>query len=150
MINIFDSNDAQNIVARIENLQHDTQAQWGKMSVDQMIAHLNVGFDMAFTDKYPKPGFFGKIFLKLVVKNAVVGPKPYPKNSRTAPAFIISDKRDFEKEKSKLVAYIRQVESLGSQHFENKDYPSFGALTSQEWNNMFSKHINHHLTQFGV
>jgi len=26
---------------------------------------------------------------------------------------------------------------------------SFGPLSKTEWNNMFYKHLNHHLTQFG-
>jgi hypothetical protein len=38
--------------------------------------------------------------MKLFVKNIVVGEKPYAKNSRTAPEFIIANQRDFEKEKS--------------------------------------------------
>ena len=27
---------------------------------------------------------------------------------------------------------------------------TLGKLKSQEWNNMFYKHLDHHLTQFGV
>jgi len=35
---------------------------------------------------------------------------------------------------------------LETTHFHNKESHSFGALTSQEWNNLFAKHLNHHLT----
>ncbi len=150
MQNLFTPNGAQAIINRINNLTPSTQAQWGKMNVAQMLAHCNVAYDMSLTDKYTKPGSFKKFLLKMFVKKAVVGPKPYPKNGRTAPEFIIADERDFEVEKKKLVDYIHQVQKLGGPHFNGKESHSFGPLTENEWNTMFSKHLDHHLTQFGV
>ena len=102
MKNLFDRKEADQIIERINKLSPETQPHWGKMNVDQVLAHLNVAYDMAFTDKYPRPGAFQKFMLKLFVKNAVVGPKPYPKNSRTAPHFVISDERDFEAEEKEI------------------------------------------------
>ncbi len=86
----------------------------------------------------------------MFVKAPVVGPKPYPKNGRTAPEFIIADPRDFEAEKIKLINYLKKTQQLGTDHFQNRESHSFGPLTSNEWNVLFSKHIDHHLTQFGV
>ena len=110
----------------------------------------NVAYDMAFTNMYPKATGLKRFMLKLFVKSQVVGPKPYPKNGRTAPQFIVSDERDFNTEKKKLVNHLRKTYELGESHFENKESNSFGKLTSREWNVMFSKHIDHHFTQFGV
>jgi len=115
-----------------------------------MLAHCNVAFDMAYTDKYPKAGGLKKIMLKLFVKNAVVGPKPYPKNGRTAPEFIIEGSRDYNQEKQILIDYIKKTNALGASSFEGKENINFGALTSNEWNTMFSKHMDHHFNQFGV
>jgi hypothetical protein len=42
------------------------------------------------------------------------------------------------------------VASLGKEHFEGKESLSFGPMTAQEWNNLFYKHLDHHLNQFGV
>jgi ectoine hydroxylase-related dioxygenase (phytanoyl-CoA dioxygenase family) len=53
-------------------------------------------------------------------------------------------------EKERLIGFIRQVQALGAQHFDGKESHSFGVLNSKEWNNMFYKHLNHHLEQFGV
>lgn len=150
MKNLFNAQEANEAIARIENLTASTTPQWGKMSVAQMLAHVNVAYDMAHTDQYPKAGGFKKFMLKLLVKGAVVGPKPYAKNSRTAPEFIISDTRDFEVEKTKLINYLKKTQELGESHFQNKESNSFGPLTSAEWNVLFAKHLDHHLTQFGV
>jgi len=150
MKNVFNTSDVEEIKNRINALSPETKGQWGKMSVDQMLAHLNVTYDMAYTDKYKKPGAIGKFFLKLFVKKAVVGPKPYPKNGKTAPVFIITGSRNFEEEKKKLIDYIDKTQGLGKSHFENRESHSFGPLSSGEWNIMFAKHLDHHLTQFGV
>ena len=43
-----------------------------------------------------------------------------------------------------------KTQELGEAHFEGKESHSFGPLNKTEWNNMFYKHADHHLTQFGV
>ncbi len=88
--------------------------------------------------------------IKLFAKNAVVGPKPYKKNSRTSPIFIISDQREFEIEKKRLIAHLQKTHQLGSDHFQGKESHAFGPLSANEWNTLFSKHLDHHLQQFGV
>lgn len=80
----------------------------------------------------------------------VVGDKPYPKNVPTAPAFLIKTDRDFELEKKRLVEFIRRTKQQGEQYFDGKPSHSFGPLTIKEWKTLFYKHLDHHLTQFGV
>ncbi|MBY5951574.1 DUF1569 domain-containing protein [Algoriphagus marincola] len=150
MQNIFDPSTTSELIARIESLKPDSQPLWGKMSVDQMLAHCSVAYEMDYTDKHPKPNALMRFLLKTFVKSGVVNEKPYPKNARTAPVFIIADRRDFEKEKNQLIDYLKKTQELGAQHFEGKESPSFGPMTAQEWNNLFYKHLDHHLTQFGV
>lgn len=150
MQNIFDSNGAQAMIERVNNLNASTTPQWGKMNVSQMLAHCCVAYEMTYETKHPKPGAFQRFLLKTFVKSTVVGPKPYPKNSRTAPVFVIEDERNFEAEKSRLVNYIEKTQQLGASHFEQKESHSFGPLSTEEWNMMFAKHLDHHLTQFGV
>lgn len=148
--NIFTRSVTDDLIGRINKLQSDTQPKWGKMSVAQMLAHCCVTYEMVYEDKHPKPGGFQKFILKAFVKGIVVSEKPYKHNSRTAPAFLITDPRVFENEKTRLAAYLNKTEQLGIAHFDNKESHSFGPLTKLEWNNMFYKHLDHHLSQFGV
>jgi Protein of unknown function (DUF1569) len=150
MENIFTTEISSKTINRIQNLTSSTQAKWGKMSVDQMLAHCNVTYEMTFEDIHPKPNFLKTFMLKMFVKNLVVNETPYKPNGRTAPEFIITGGKDFEKEKTRLISYINKAQQLGESHFEGKDSHSFGKLSSSEWNNMFIKHLNHHLSQFGV
>lgn len=148
MKNLFTKVVNEEVIKRIESLSPKTQASWGKMSVSQMLAHCCVTYEMVYTDKHPKPNAFVKMMLKLFVKNAVVSNKPYSKNGRTAPQFIISDEREFETEKKRLIDYMIKTQELGEKYFDGKESHSFGKLTVSEWNNSFYKHLDHHLTQF--
>lgn len=150
MKNIFSKEITNEVIARIEKLSSKTQSNWGKMSVSQMLAHCCVTYEMIYTDKHPKPNKFLKMMLKLFVKNAVVSEKPFSKNGKTAPQFIISDEREFETEKKRLIDFLVKTQELGANYFDGKESHSFGKLTKNEWNNSFYKHINHHLVQFGV
>ncbi len=148
--NIFSPEIANAVIGRIQQLTPQTQPQWGKMNVAQMLAHCNVAYEMTFENIHPKPGIFMRWMLKALVKSGVTNEVPYKKNVRTAPAFLITDERDFNKEKTRLIQYIEKCVSLGAAHFDGKESHSFGNMNSTEWNNMFYKHLNHHLGQFGV
>lgn len=150
MKNIFDPPVTAELISRINQLKPETPALWGKMTVDQMLAHCCVAYEMAFTNKHPKPNAFLRFLLKAFVKKGVVNEVPYSKNIRTAPAFIITERKSFEEEKARLITYLEHTLSLGRDHFEGKESLSFGPMTAQEWNNQFYKHLDHHLTQFGV
>ncbi|RTE53449.1 DUF1569 domain-containing protein [Arenibacter aquaticus] len=150
MENIFKEEVVAKVIDRINQLSPKSTPEWGKMNVAQMLAHCNVPYEMVYTDKHPKPKGLMKLMLKLFVKKSVVSEKPYKKNSRTAPAFLIIDERDFEKERKRLIDHLKKTQELGEAHFHNKESHSFGPLTKEEWNNLFYKHLNHHLVQFRV
>ncbi|WP_018629658.1 DUF1569 domain-containing protein [Niabella aurantiaca] len=150
MTDIFSPEGAQYMISRIEQLTPESKPLWGKMSVDQMLAHLCVMYETVYTEKHPKPKGFLKWIMKTFIKKAVVNEVPYKRNIRTAPHFLITGPHDFEKEKERLTGYIRQTEELGEAYFDGKASHSFGDLTKAEWNNLFAKHLDHHLTQFAV
>ena len=150
MKNIFDPAVTEELTQRIGALTPETRPLWGKMNAAQVMAHLSVSYEMLYEDRHPKPGPALRFFLRAFVKRAVVGEKPYPRSTRTAPAFVIADERDFEKERARLLGFIERTRALGPEHFEGHESLSFGLLTTAEWNNLFYKHLDHHLTQFGV
>ncbi|MBZ4034995.1 DUF1569 domain-containing protein [Flavobacterium sp. 17A] len=150
MQNIFLKEDCDEFISRINKLTPNTQPLWGKMSVDQMLAHCNVTYEMVYDNIHEKPNGFMRFLLKSFVKKKVVDESFYPKNIRTAPQFIINGDRNFQLEKVRLISYINKTLELGKDNFEGKESLSFGKLSSNEWNNMFAKHLDHHLCQFGV
>jgi len=150
MKNVFDPAVTAELIHRIEELTPQSPALWGKMSVDQMLAHCCVAYEMAFTDKHPKANPVMRFLLKNFVKKGVVNEVPYKKNLPTAPAFLIKNEKNFAEEKGRLIAFLEQTLAAGEPGFEGKESPSFGPMTAKEWNNLLYKHLDHHLTQFGV
>ena len=150
MKNIFDPTVTDEIITRINQLKPDSQPLWGKMSVAQMLAHCNVTYETVYEDKHKKPNPLMKLILKTFVKKIVVDDTPYKRNNPTAPHYIISDSKDFEIEKKRLIDYIIKTQQLGESYFDKKESHSFGLLSVKEWNTMFYKHLDHHLNQFGV
>jgi hypothetical protein len=148
--NIFSKEVTDSIIQRINQIQPHSQPLWGTMSASKMMTHCCVIYEYTFEKselrQNPIMVFVLRTFLKKLVTNEV----PYKKNSQTAPQFIIKDEKDFEREKNRLIQYIQKVQELGENHFDGKYYYSFGNMTKTEWNNMFYKHLDHHLKQFGV
>ena len=103
MKNIFDKAVKDEVLERINKLSPTTEQKWGKMTPAQMLAHCNVTYEMAYENIHKKPNPFMKFMLKLLIKQTVVGPKPYKKGSQTAPQFLIKEDKDFEKEKKRLI-----------------------------------------------
>lgn len=150
MKNIFDQSVSNEVVARINTLTPTTPANWGKMNVSQMLAHCNVTYELVYDNTHPKPNAFMKFIMTALIKKSVVNETPYKHNGSTAPMFVIKSDKDFNAEKARLINYINKAQQDGATFFEGKESHGFGKLTTQEWNNMFYKHLNHHLTQFGV
>jgi hypothetical protein len=148
--NIFQKSVSDSVIQRIESLNPTTKANWGKMNVSQMLAHCNVSFEMVYTTKHKKPNAFLKFIFKMIVKNKVVTETPYQHSGKTAPEFVIVGSRDFDIEKTRLINHITKTQELGESHFDNKESHSFGKLSKTEWSNLFYKHLDHHLTQFGA
>ncbi len=150
MESIWNDTYVGDMTARIGKLTPDTRPLWGKMAVSQMLAHCNVSYELAYENKHPKPNAVLRFILKLLVKPTVVNDKPYKPGSPTGSQFRIKDTRDFTAEKARLLGYIRKTRDLSEAHFNGREYHSFGPLTVKEWNNLFAKHLDHHLRQFGA
>lgn len=151
MKNVFDQTDTVHYIKRINTLTEDSFPKWGTMSVDKMLAHCNVTYELIYEqEKHKKPSFITKWMLRRFVKPKVTNEIPYKPNLPTAAVYVITNDKSFLEEKKRLIGFIQKTQQLGASAFEGKESYSFGRLTSIEWNNMMAKHLDHHLSQFGV
>lgn len=143
---LLDDETYVGVCRRIESLTPDTVGQWGKMDVAQMLAHcaevLEVTNGKALTGT---PWFFR--LLGPLVKKAITSGSPYRKNSPTHQQFVMTDARDFERERARLLAVLAALHSAGPRPFR---HPIFGQMTAEEVGWSAYKHLDHHLQQFGV
>ena len=151
---IFSRPVVDGLITRIDRITPESRQLWGKMNAAQMLAHCSKPYDTlydaAYQAKYPPHTGVMRFLLKLLVKPTVVGPKPYKRDTRTAPSYVVTEERDLRTERNKLVGYLNTVQTAGRSTYEGKMSYSFGPLTADEWNVLFYKHLDHHLRQFGV
>ena len=148
MESIFEPGSCAAILQRIEKLQPDTAAQWGKMNVSQMLAHCQVPIECALGDRQQKQSLFGKLFGP-ITKKQMLKDTPFKKNLPTDASFVVKDQRNFEKEKQSLKTLIQRLSSADTALIIQRPHPFFGKLTAEELGKLTWKHLDHHLQQFG-
>ncbi|MEO8235926.1 MAG: DUF1569 domain-containing protein, partial [Flavobacterium sp.] len=87
-------------------------------------------------------------FLGKMLKNKVFN-SDFGKNSPTAKEFIFTDKYDFEASRNELIKNFSRF-AEGTQSIKITNHPFWGKMTSEDWNKLMWKHVDHHLRQFGV
>ena len=150
MNNFFEPAQRQQIVDRLQKLQAGATRQWGKMDAAQMCAHCAAAMEVAAGDVPKSQMFIGKLVSPLVKGTVLRSEKPLSKNSPTDPTFVVSDTRDFEKEKARLLAIMQRFYAAGQAAADGRVHSFFGRLTGGEWGVMMWKHLDHHLRQFGA
>ncbi len=147
MKSFFEEDAYSEVTSRIHQLNENASAQWGKMSVGQMVWHcqgpLNIMLEK--NDYGMKPNWLVKVFFKKSLYND----KPWRKNLPTAKFLKPAEDKNLDEERKQLIALIDEAYS----HREKdswKPHPGFGYFTKQQWGQMQYKHLDHHLRQFGV
>jgi hypothetical protein len=151
MKNLLDKDAQVEIVARIHRLDIHAQRLWGKMEPDQMLAHCTKPFEMVNSNTPVKMILMGRILTLLPgFKARYYNDVPWQHNLPTAPDFVITEKKDLEKEKAGLIAAIEQFVATAPTRTVLQVHPLFGKLTNEQWGKGLYKHVDHHLRQFGV
>jgi hypothetical protein len=149
MKSLFQKEIVEEITVRIDKLSPQTQRQWGKMNVNQMLAHCTVGMETAMGEKFLRSSIFLRIVGSLF-KSMTTNNKPFRKGSPTHKGFIIGDTAGFDKEKQNLLNLINKFNLGGKAMCTTNPHSFFGKLTPTQWGSLMYKHIDHHLKQFGV
>jgi hypothetical protein len=150
MRNLFNPTDVNTMIGRINKLTPETQRLWGKMTVDQMLAHLNVAMETVNGNHVMKNApLFARMIGKMM-KKGVLSEKQWRKGSPTDKSYIITDKRNFEEEKTKTIAALNEFLAGGPEKCTRHPHPFFGSLSPEEWAIFQWNHMDHHLRQFGV
>ena len=149
MNNLFDKDVYTEISNRINSLTPESQRQWGKMNVAQMLAHCKEAFKVPLS-KVKMPRMFIGLLIGWAFKKKLYNDEPWKKKLPTAPNFIIKNERDFETEKQELTGLINQFHNSGPDKVGRFPHPMFGTLTTRQWGKSMYKHLNHHLKQFNA
>lgn len=135
---------------RIARLTPDSERQWGKMDVAQMLAHCSAAIELAEGKVTPPRILLGRLLGPLAKKSLIVQGKPMMRNAKTEKSALVMDKRDFVVERERLRESIDRFASGGPGICTKHPHFFFGPLTPNEWAALMYQHLDHHLRQFGV
>ncbi len=150
MNTIFDKNTREDLMSRIEQINEDKKAKWGKMNVFQMLRHNTYwnGWILGTEDHIYKQAFMGRIFGKIALKSMIKDAKPFDKNIPTSEQFKPNvSNGDLASEKSRWISLVKAYENYNNPNFIH-DF--FGKMTKEQIGILVYKHTDHHLRQFGV
>ncbi len=144
--------DIAEVTSRIRKVSQTSPRQWGRMSVHQMICHLNDSFRVAMGDR---PAVLTARWLQRTVLKwmALYLPLPWPEGIKTAPEVNQlaggTQPIDFLKDHMDLLALLEHF-TQSQRHFQWQAHPTFGVMSEKEWLRWGYLHIDHHLRQFGA
>jgi len=148
MNDLFNPDEVEALIKRIDSLTPDANAVWGKMNAAQALAHCVPPLEIAIGDRSMKRGWIGILFGGMARKK-LLKETPFDRNMPTAPSFKVTDSRDLAREKERVTSLVKRFTEAGRAGLEGKIHPFFGALTPEEWSHLQWKHLDHHLRQFG-
>jgi hypothetical protein len=146
-INFFDDNNFQMLMARLNKIQPNAARIWGKMTVVQMLHHLNlaIGSGLGFYQLPNTSTWVSRTIVKWTVLKIL---KRLPINIFTAkPLQVAASNLNFEEEKKQLIAVLSKAYSTTS----DADWGAhtyFGEMNRKDWGNLIMIHCNHHFQQF--
>jgi hypothetical protein len=150
MKTIFDRSTRDELITRINSLQENFQALWGKMNVYQMTKHCAIWNEWVLGKNNPiyKQEFLGKIFGRLALTINTKDDRPMSKNMPAGNAFTVKESDgDFVDQKERWQLLLAEYEHFSNERFVH-DF--FGKMTTEQIGIFTFKHNDHHLRQFGV
>jgi hypothetical protein len=149
MKTLADPADRREIEARLASLTPDDRAEWGKMSVHQMICHLGEAYRCALGQKHAAPArrhLPAPVMKWIALRAPITWPHGFPSPPEIAQDRYGTPPVEFTRDHAALLAAFHDFcaglpEPLPA-------HPYFGRMSAADWNRWGYLHADHHLRQF--
>ena len=150
MTTLFDSTVNRDICTRIRKLNPSSKPVWGKMNVEQMLAHLYLSLQVNFGEIELKRSMLGISFLRSISRRILLGRKPFPRHLPADKKLLVKEAPGFSELVGKVEHAIRMYIEKGHAVLSTNPHNILGKISPEESAFISFKHIDHHLRQFGV
>jgi hypothetical protein len=148
MKTVFDAAVRDELVSRINTLTLQNHAQWGKMTVSQMLKHCILCDEMFFGKLVIKRVFIGRLLGPMMLKKVLKDDRGFGRNSPTSQLLKTTGQNcDIDLHKKEWISNIEQFAVYNNTNFI---HPFFGPMTKDQVGLFAYKHADHHLRQFGA
>ena len=130
---------------RIESLRPDTPRLWGRMTIDQMLWHVNVSMREAVGEYKPDlaPLPVPKALMRWAILNL-----PWGRGARTRPDMYAVSTHEFGVQKTECLALVDRIYRTPLDA-PWPDSVTMGRMSGKHWSRLTRRHLDHHLRQFG-
>ena len=120
MKSIFDKPTRDELINRINLLNENSSAQWGKMNIYQMLKHCTLCEEMYLGKRKYKRAFIGRLFGKIGLKKLLKDENFLQRNSPTSSEFKIKEKTgDVLTERKKWVSLVDEYSQYSNDNYEH-------------------------------
>jgi hypothetical protein len=134
---------------RLERLNPEAKALWGKMNLAQMLLHCRVALEAGMGDRVvqkPVDDFFKRWVLFPILMSL-----PWPKKAPTHPEFdIVATKMPVLDVLAEAEALKGKLKKYMAGNFALTRHSIFGNISKTQWDDLQRKHLDHHFRQFGI
>jgi len=148
MATIFDPHVRDALLARVDRLTPDLAPRWGRMTAPQMLVHVTAACRQAAgeMDAGVEPGPISRFPLNWLLIHVL----PWPKGRAKSPQpFIDARPPAWDSDLAELKSRIRELSARGPGAAWPAS-PAFGRISGDSWGVLQYRHLDHHLSQFGV
>jgi hypothetical protein len=147
--NLLSAACAAALIERVKQLEVSSKANWGRMSVTEMLAHCNSCNRQILSGSREKKSTGIKQRL-LGILAIYIAPN-FVKDLETEERHEMSGKAPDESFENERQEFIRVISRFpGNARELTLSHPAFGNISTREWGIAAYKHMDHHLRQFGV
>ena len=132
------------IEARLNAIRADSPRQWGQMSVDQMLWHVNQFLAASLGDQTLE---VQKSSIPAPLMKFILIYMPWPKSAPTNRSAIPKGQHDLEAERARCRELIAKFVSKPVDDAWPAD-PNFGPVDGTFASRLHAKHLDHHFRQF--
>jgi hypothetical protein len=145
---LWDERARAELLRRVERLDPETPARWGRMNAGEMLAHVVAGLRLSLGEIETRPR--RSVFRHWPLKHLFIYWVPFPR-SAPAPREIVTRGKHPQWD-ANLAALHHSIDRLvtRNRHDPWPDHPVFGQLSPRAWGALGWRHMDHHLRQFGL
>jgi hypothetical protein len=137
----------------IDTLQADTLPKWGKMTAQHMVEHMSMSFILA-NGKIKVQEFITPEEKLPAMKRFVLGESPFKENTKSPALSDDLPALRYGNIDEAIAIFKRELENIFKVYEADKNLtlrnPIFGDLNFEEQVGLMTKHVKHHLNQFGL
>lgn len=144
--------DTQEILDRLGAVGPASERRWGRMTVAEMVCHLNDALHISMGDRTAEPvsNWFTRSLFKW---GGLWFPTEWPHGVRTVPECdahrLGTRPAEFERDLREQLELVNRF-TRRPREYALQAHPIFGQLTEKEWMRWGYLHTDHHLRQFGA